>query len=520
VNAGWRTAIHGSARAAWAKQACDASLQRLAVDHIDLYYQHRVDPEVPIEDTVGAMAELVAAGKIRHLGLSEAAANTLRRASSVHPITALQSEYSLWSRDLEDEVLPACRELGIGVVAYSPLGRGFLGGAIRSPDDLAEDDWRRTNPRFQGDAFEKNPELVRRIEQLAASKGCTPAQLALAWVLRMSAVEMRQRVDALVPVTSAPRNRGVHRALGYATRDAYARERLGMGPTRDRALLRVERAVAGHSGFAWACRSGDLRAWLSSSAGVRRTWRDSPTAWPIRRNGRSREIESHDEQDVGARVRHDDDPEVASTQHVGRSPDRSHDAGQQHSPDAPGEVDQSEDEALDGNRQDRSGRQASEEGLESPDQKAAIDDLLRDGRGQGEDQDHGDGRWKVAHDDVVAGEVWLGQLDEHRQQPGSEGLTPDEGGQDANHPEGNRRPPGWALEAEVAPRLAPVTDHSKGRQDPDDDSKRAPRRIARIDQACRRGPALQREGADGRRAHDQNVHDRTCGGPSPGAFLA
>jgi aryl-alcohol dehydrogenase-like predicted oxidoreductase len=172
-----------SGRPEYVKQACDASLQRLGVDHIDLYYQHRVDPEVPIEDTVGAMAELVSEGKVRHLGLSEAAAATLRRAFAVHPIAALQSEFSLWSRDLEDEILPACRELGIGLVAYSPLGRGFLSGAIRSPDDLAEDDWRRMNPRFQGDAFEKNLELVRRIESLAGEKGCSPAQLALAWVL-------------------------------------------------------------------------------------------------------------------------------------------------------------------------------------------------------------------------------------------------------------------------------------------------------------------------------------------------
>jgi aryl-alcohol dehydrogenase-like predicted oxidoreductase len=172
-----------SGKPEYVKQACDASLQRLGIDHIDLYFQHRVDPEVPIEDTVGAMAELVEAGKVRHLGLSEAAAETLRRASAVHPITALQSEYSLWSRDLEDQILPACRDLGIGLVAYSPLGRGFLSGAIRSPDDLAEDDWRRVNPRFQGEAFEKNLELVRRIEELASSKGCTPAQLALAWVM-------------------------------------------------------------------------------------------------------------------------------------------------------------------------------------------------------------------------------------------------------------------------------------------------------------------------------------------------
>ncbi len=172
-----------SGRPEYVKQACDASLERLGVDHIDLYYQHRVDPEVPIEDTVGAMAELVHAGKVRALGLSEAAADTLRRAVAVHPIAALQSEYSLWSRDLEDDILPACRELGIGLVAYSPLGRGFLSGAIRSPDDLAEDDWRRMNPRFQGAAFEKNLELVQRIESLAKAKGCTPAQLALTWVL-------------------------------------------------------------------------------------------------------------------------------------------------------------------------------------------------------------------------------------------------------------------------------------------------------------------------------------------------
>jgi aryl-alcohol dehydrogenase-like predicted oxidoreductase len=172
-----------SGRPEYVKQACDASLDRLGVDHIDLYYQHRVDPAVPIEDTVGAMAELVQAGKVRALGLSEAAADTLRRAVAVHPIAALQSEYSLWSRDLEDDILPTCRELGIGLVAYSPLGRGFLSGAIRSPDDLAEDDWRRMNPRFQGEAFEKNLELVRRIEVLAVAKGCTPSQLALAWVL-------------------------------------------------------------------------------------------------------------------------------------------------------------------------------------------------------------------------------------------------------------------------------------------------------------------------------------------------
>jgi aryl-alcohol dehydrogenase-like predicted oxidoreductase len=176
-----------SGRPEYVREACDRSLQRLGIDHIDLYYQHRVDPEVPIEETVGAMAELVAAGKVRHLGLSEAGADTLRRASEVHPIAALQSELSLWSRDIEAEIVPACRELGIGLVAYSPLGRGFLSGAIKSLDDLAEDDWRRFMPRFQGDNFGKNLELVERVEQIAETKECTPAQLALAWVLAQGA---------------------------------------------------------------------------------------------------------------------------------------------------------------------------------------------------------------------------------------------------------------------------------------------------------------------------------------------
>ena len=172
-----------SGRPDYVKAACDASLQRLGVDHVDLYYQHRVDPQVPIEDTVGAMADLVEAGKVRHLGLSEASAVTLRRAIAVHPIAALQSEWSIWSRDIEDDIVPACRQLGIGVVAYSPLGRGFLTGAIRNVDDLAEDDWRRFMPRFAPENFQKNLELVQKVEGLAADKGCTPAQLALAWVL-------------------------------------------------------------------------------------------------------------------------------------------------------------------------------------------------------------------------------------------------------------------------------------------------------------------------------------------------
>jgi aryl-alcohol dehydrogenase-like predicted oxidoreductase len=170
-------------RPAYVKAACDASLRRLGVDHIDLYYQHRVDPNTPIEETVGAMADLVQAGKVRFLGLSEAAAPTIRRAYSVHPITALQTEYSLWSRDVEDEILPVCRELGIGFVAYSPLGRGFLTGQIQKFEDLAEDDFRRSSPRLQGDNFNKNLDLVQRIQEISSEKQCKPSQLALAWLL-------------------------------------------------------------------------------------------------------------------------------------------------------------------------------------------------------------------------------------------------------------------------------------------------------------------------------------------------
>ncbi|MGH8426782.1 MAG: aldo/keto reductase [Gammaproteobacteria bacterium] len=175
---------HGiSGRPEYVRDACEASLKRLGTDHIDLYYQHRVDRNTPIEDTVGAMAELVKAGKVRHLGLSEAAPETIRRACAVHPIAALQTEYSLWTRDPEDEILDVCRELGIGFVPYSPLGRGFLTGAFASPDDFSEGDFRGRNPRFQDENFEKNLQLVEKIKQLAADKGCTPAQLALAWVL-------------------------------------------------------------------------------------------------------------------------------------------------------------------------------------------------------------------------------------------------------------------------------------------------------------------------------------------------
>src|SRR5438270_8254302 len=167
----------------YVRKSCEGSLRRLGVDHIDLEYQHRVDPEPPIEETVGAMAQLVSQGKVRHLGLSEAGAQTLRRAYKVHPIAALQSEYSLWTRDPEDDILPTCRELGIGFVAYSPLGRGFLTGRFQKPSDLPEDDYRRFSPRFQGENFQKNLDLVRRVEELAIEKGCKPSQLALAWVL-------------------------------------------------------------------------------------------------------------------------------------------------------------------------------------------------------------------------------------------------------------------------------------------------------------------------------------------------
>jgi len=173
--------VHG--KPDYVRSSCEGSLRRLGVETIDLYYQHRVDPNTPIEETVGAMAQLVKEGKVRHLGLSEASPQTLRRATKVHPIAALQSEYSLWTRDPEQEILPTCRELGLGFVAYSPLGRGFLTGQIKRFEDLAADDYRRFSPRFQGENFQKNLDLVRRVEEIAAEKKCKPSQLALAWVL-------------------------------------------------------------------------------------------------------------------------------------------------------------------------------------------------------------------------------------------------------------------------------------------------------------------------------------------------
>jgi aryl-alcohol dehydrogenase-like predicted oxidoreductase len=202
-----RRRIDGSP--AYVRSACDASLQRLGVDHIDLYYQHRVDPSVAIEETVGAMAELVTAGKVRRLGLSEASASTIRRAHATHPITALQSEYSLWTRDVEDEILPTLRELGIGLVPYSPLGRGFLTGTIESTDSLDADDFRRNNPRFQGSALESNLSLLATVRQLAADKGVAPAQLALAWVLAQG--------DDVVPIPGTKRVRYLEENVAAAS---------------------------------------------------------------------------------------------------------------------------------------------------------------------------------------------------------------------------------------------------------------------------------------------------------------
>jgi aryl-alcohol dehydrogenase-like predicted oxidoreductase len=183
----------------YVRQSCEGSLRRLDLDTIDLYYLHRVDPSTPIEDTIGAMAQLVKEGKVRYLGLSEAGADTIGRAMKVHPIAALQTEYSLWTRDPENEILAICRELGIGFVAYSPLGRGFLTGQFQRFEDLAADDYRRSSPRFQGENFQKNLDLLRRVEQLAKEKGCTPSQLALAWVMAQG--------DNIVPIPGTKRRK-------------------------------------------------------------------------------------------------------------------------------------------------------------------------------------------------------------------------------------------------------------------------------------------------------------------------
>ena len=188
-----------SGKPEYVRQSCEGSLRRLGVETIDLYYQHRVDPNTPIEDTVRAMADLVNEGKVRYLGLSEASAATMRRAVKVHPIAALQTEYSLWTRDPEDEILATCRELGIGFVAYSPLGRGFLTGQFKRFEDLAPDDYRRASPRFQGENFQKNLDLVRQVEEIAKEKGCKPSQLALAWVLAQG--------DDIVPIPGTKRRK-------------------------------------------------------------------------------------------------------------------------------------------------------------------------------------------------------------------------------------------------------------------------------------------------------------------------
>jgi aryl-alcohol dehydrogenase-like predicted oxidoreductase len=201
---GSRLGING--KRDYVRSACEASLQRLGIEAIDLYYQHRVDPATPIEETVGAMSELVREGKVRFLGLSEASPATIRRAYTVHPIAALQTEYSLWSRDPEDEILPTCRTLGIGFVPYSPLGRGFLTGQIKRFEDLASDDFRRFNPRFQGENFQKNLDLVRRVGAIALEKACTPSQLALAWVLAQG--------DDVVPIPGTTRRKHLEENVG------------------------------------------------------------------------------------------------------------------------------------------------------------------------------------------------------------------------------------------------------------------------------------------------------------------
>ncbi len=203
-------------RPEYVRSSIDASLKRLNTDYIDLYYQHRVDPNVPIEDTVGAMAELVQAGKVRYLGLSEATPEQIRRAHNVHPITALQSEYSLWNREPEEEVLPTVRELGIGFVPYSPLGRGFLTGELKSPDDFAPDDFRRNNPRFQGENFQKNLKLVEAVQQIAEQKGVSTAQLALAWVLAQG--------HDLAPIPGTKRVKYLHDNIGALDMELSAAE--------------------------------------------------------------------------------------------------------------------------------------------------------------------------------------------------------------------------------------------------------------------------------------------------------
>jgi aryl-alcohol dehydrogenase-like predicted oxidoreductase len=225
-----------SGKPEYVRKACDASLRRLGIDHIDLYYQHRVDPTVPIEDTVGAMSELVKAGKVRFLGLSEAAPQTIRRAHKVHPIAALQTEYSLWTRDVEAEILPTVRELGIGFVAYSPLGRGFLSGRFKKPEDIPEDDYRRSNPRFSGENFYRNLDLVKRVEEMAKEKKATASQLALAWVL--------SRGKDVVPIPGTKRRKYLEENAGAATIRLSAEDLRGIDEVAPRGAAKGDRYPA------------------------------------------------------------------------------------------------------------------------------------------------------------------------------------------------------------------------------------------------------------------------------------
>jgi aryl-alcohol dehydrogenase-like predicted oxidoreductase len=228
---GSRLGING--KRDYVRSACEASLQRLGIEAIDLYYQHRVDPATPIEETVGAMSELVKEGKVRFLGLSEASPATIRRAHAVHPIAALQTEFSLWSRDPEDEILPTCRALGIGFVPYSPLGRGFLTGQIKRFEDLASDDFRRFNPRFQGENFQKNLDLVRRVEAIAREKACTPSQLALAWVLAQG--------DDVVPIPGTTRRKHLEENVGALAVALTAQDLAGIDEVAPKGVAAGER---------------------------------------------------------------------------------------------------------------------------------------------------------------------------------------------------------------------------------------------------------------------------------------
>lgn len=236
TDGGWAPVTGISGKPEYVRSACDASLKRLGVEYIDLYYQHRVDAEVPIEDTVGAMSELVQAGKVKYIGLSEAGVNTIRRAHSVHPVSAVQNEYSIWSREPEDELLPTLRELGIGLVAYSPLGRGFLTGELKSPDDFPQDDYRRNSPRFMGGNFAKNLELVDKIKGIAAAKGVSPGQLALAWVLAQG--------DDIVPIPGTKRRKYLEENIAASGITISEQEMAGIESVLPRGAVSGERYPA------------------------------------------------------------------------------------------------------------------------------------------------------------------------------------------------------------------------------------------------------------------------------------